>query len=138
MTEFAWLSTLKGDLPGNSRTERNYREDGKLSCPDAGQPGSTLLSVCRWRACLMVPCSEANTPSCLIGPFHSLSCRGYVIGCYYLLLRIFLSLRVGGVSNLLGLGMRLRPDTCLGRCSFTQKLTHSLTHNQNKTYSRRR
>ena len=41
---FAWLSTLKGDLREKSRSERSYREDGKLSCPDAGQPGSTLLS----------------------------------------------------------------------------------------------
>ena len=30
---FAWLSTLTGDLWGKSRTERSYREDGKLSCP---------------------------------------------------------------------------------------------------------
>ena len=52
---FAWLSTLKGDLRGKSHTERSYREDGKLSCPDAGQSGSTLLSGCRWRACLVVP-----------------------------------------------------------------------------------
>ena len=51
----AWLSALKGDLRGKGRTERSYREDGKLFCPDAGQPGSTLLSGCRWWACLVVP-----------------------------------------------------------------------------------
>eukprot|EP00439_Symbiodinium_sp_Y106_P018089 s6915_g2.t1 len=47
VTVVAWLSALKGDLRGKGRTERSYREDGKLACPDAGQPGSTLLSGCR-------------------------------------------------------------------------------------------
>ena len=67
---FAWLSTQKGDLSGKSGTERSYREDGKLCCPDAGQPGSTLLNGCRWRACLVVPLFGSKHALVLNRAFH--------------------------------------------------------------------
>ena len=76
---FAWLSTLKGDLWGKSLAERSYREDGNLSGPYAGPPGSTLLDGCRWRVCLVVALFGANTPSRSTGPFRSSSRRGCVL-----------------------------------------------------------